>query len=171
MYSIVLMTAMTTGGPMAPAFGDGVSVNHYHSCPANTIILRSYRYWGDLYRFHKYGGSGGPVYSGPPPIVAAPIPPKAETPKVSGRIIIEVPTDAKVYFDDRLMKSTSEERVYRTPKLDQGDTYFYDVRVVVARDGQVLEDTQRVVVKAGETQRVGFPALDRKIAQVVMKSR
>ncbi len=76
------------------------------------------------------------------------------------RMIVQVPPDAKLYLDDRLMKSNSAKRVFATPTLARGEQYFYDVRAEVTRDGKTNIATKRVFVRAGDEVTVNFPDLE-----------
>jgi uncharacterized protein (TIGR03000 family) len=59
------------------------------------------------------------------------------------QIIIEVPADAQLYADGQLTTTTSGRRVFNTPPLEDGQTYFYDLRAQVVRDGNKREDTKQ----------------------------
>jgi uncharacterized protein (TIGR03000 family) len=76
----------------------------------------------------------------------------------SGRaqLIVEVPTNAKLYVDDHLMNTTSQRRVFNTPVLQQGQTYYYIVRAEVDRDGMTYGSTQRVIIRPGDIIRTTF---------------
>lgn len=71
-------------------------------------------------------------------------------------LVIEVPVDAKLYIDDQLMKTTSEKRIFNTPKLDKGQTYYYMLRVEVAREGVTHSESRRVLIKAGDDIQQAF---------------
>ncbi len=75
------------------------------------------------------------------------------------RLVVDVPTDAKVYIDGYLMRSNATTRVFSTPELQPGQTYFYDLRAEVTRDGQPISQTQRVVLRPGQTVRAAFSEL------------
>jgi len=100
----------------------------------------------------------------PPATPPAPAPDKpadkSETnrslPATRGRLIVEVPADAKLYIDDQAMRTNAEVRSFQTPDLDQGQAYYYIVRAEMVRDGQPVSETRRVTVKAGEVSRVQF---------------
>jgi uncharacterized protein (TIGR03000 family) len=82
----------------------------------------------------------------------APYPRKDEGKEQQSRakIVIEVPEDAKLFIDDQLMKTTSTQRAFATPMLDEGQAYYYIVRAEVIREGKTYEQTRRVIVRAGE---------------------
>ena len=71
-------------------------------------------------------------------------------------MIVEVPADAKLYIDDTAMRTPSEHRTYQTPDLEPGQTYYYEVRVEVQRDGKPISETRRVLVRAGQEVHADF---------------
>jgi uncharacterized protein (TIGR03000 family) len=81
-----------------------------------------------------------------------------------GKLIIDVPEDAKLYIDDQLMKTSSGKRTFNTPALERGQTYYYIVRAEVVMDGQSYSETKRVLVRAGDQIQAGFPELESKLA-------
>jgi uncharacterized protein (TIGR03000 family) len=72
------------------------------------------------------------------------------------KLLVEVPADAKLYIDDQLMKSTTAQRTFNTPMLDEGQSYYYILRAEVVREGKTYQDTKRVIVRAGEQVRTTF---------------
>ncbi|MBI1916310.1 MAG: TIGR03000 domain-containing protein [Planctomycetes bacterium] len=72
------------------------------------------------------------------------------------KLVVEVPADAKLFIDDQLMKSAAATRVFNTPTLEKGQTYYYELKVEVARDGVTRSETRKVLVRAGERARAVF---------------
>jgi uncharacterized protein (TIGR03000 family) len=106
-----------------------------------------------------------PAMPGAPGAAPEKVPaPKPEEKKVSAanaaKLIIDLPADAKLFVDDQLMKTTSAHRVFNTPTLESGQTYFYILRAEVVRDGKSQSESKRVIVRAGEEIRAAFPELD-----------
>ena len=62
---------------------------------------------------------------------------------------VEVPADAKLYIDDRLMKTSAAKRTFNTPTLEEGQLYYYILRAELTRDGQTYSETKRVIVRSG----------------------
>jgi uncharacterized protein (TIGR03000 family) len=77
----------------------------------------------------------------------------------AAQVTIHVPADAKLFIDDVVCPLTSDTRSFTTPKLKQGQKYFYDVKAEVLRDGETVAETQRVVLEAGKEVSVTFPRL------------
>ena len=103
-------------------------------------------------------------------------PKKDSQPKEStddqAKLIIELPAEAKLFIDNKLMQSTSSRRVFATPTLEPGRKYYYELRAEVIRDGQPLSDTKRVIFQAGDEIRESFAKLGATAAKdkVVTKS-
>jgi uncharacterized protein (TIGR03000 family) len=75
------------------------------------------------------------------------------------RLIVELPADAKLYIDERPMKTTSGRRTFHTPALQSGQTYYYMLRAEVVRDGKPVSEERRVILRPGEVVREDFKAL------------
>lgn len=96
-----------------------------------------------------------------PAIPAEPVlpKPKEKEPEKDGssaRLTFDLPPGAALYVDGQLIKGASTRRQFSTPKLQAGQAYYYDVRVEVVRDGKVIADEKRVVVRAGEAVAATF---------------
>jgi uncharacterized protein (TIGR03000 family) len=63
---------------------------------------------------------------------------------------INVPADAKVYLENKLMTVTGTDRHFVTPELPKGSTFVYTVKVEVERDGQTLTKTTEAKIAAGQ---------------------
>jgi uncharacterized protein (TIGR03000 family) len=120
-----------------------------------------------------YGCAGGyaPAYgvvpTGPPveavPAEKLPVNPKKKTTSAEAeraQLVVELPTDAKLYVDGSAVKSTAAKRTFSTPPLEPGQAYYYMLRAEVVRDGQTIAETARVIVRAGEVARASFPNLE-----------
>ena len=97
-------------------------------------------------------------------------PEKPDKDEVSARakLVVEVPADAKLYIDDQPMKTTAEKREFRTPLLKKGETYYYEVRAEVVRDGKPISETKKVLIRAGEEATANFKDMGNSLA---VKSR
>jgi uncharacterized protein (TIGR03000 family) len=76
------------------------------------------------------------------------------------KVTVTLPADASLYVDDQLMKTTSASRVFRTPTLDPGTTYYYVLRAEVVRDGQKQSTSKQIIVRAGDDVRASFGELE-----------
>jgi uncharacterized protein (TIGR03000 family) len=120
-----------------------------------------------------HGCTGMPAYAPAPTQIGPPgappggmrpeqVPaPKKEEGKESAalnqaRLIVELPADAKLYVDDRLTNANSERRVFNSPSLQEGQTYYYILRAEVVRDGKTLSATKRVLLHARDVVQASF---------------
>jgi uncharacterized protein (TIGR03000 family) len=122
-----------------------------------------------------YGCCGGGGYAAPammaPAVPKAP-PAKKEMPEEKGEtssqalIVVSLPADAKLTVDGAATSSTSAQRSFVSPPLEQGKEYVYTLKATVVRDGQTLESSKRVSVRPGAESRV---QIDFNGAQVVSR--
>jgi uncharacterized protein (TIGR03000 family) len=87
-----------------------------------------------------------PIPAGPAPVIST----------LPAEIVVRVPSDAKVFVEDRSTKLTGAERYFETAELQPGKTYTYEIRADLNRDGKVVSQTKRVAVRAGEKVAVTF---------------
>ncbi len=78
------------------------------------------------------------------------------------RMILDVPEDARVYVNGTLTKTASNRRVYYSPRLEAGQSYFYEVRIEVEREGKTYTENKRVIVKAGDDHKESFADLGKR---------
>jgi uncharacterized protein (TIGR03000 family) len=71
-------------------------------------------------------------------------------------IWLRVPSDAEVWVDGFKTKQTGESRYFFSPPLSPGKKYAYQMRIRWTKDGKPTEETQRLLVQAGETIRRDF---------------
>jgi uncharacterized protein (TIGR03000 family) len=64
--------------------------------------------------------------------------------------------NAEVLFDGQKTTLKGSRRVYPTPNLAPGRTYWYRVRASWMQDGQPVHQERTVFVKAGGTTVVNF---------------
>ena len=70
------------------------------------------------------------------------------------RVVVKVPTEAKVYLQDQPMSLSGNVRKFVSPQLSKGREYEYTVRVELAKNGNTLSKTDKVRVKAGQNVEV-----------------
>ena len=68
----------------------------------------------------------------------------------AARLVVNVPSDAKVYLQDQLMTISGPVRRYVSPRLTPGTEYVYQIRVEVERDGRTLSKTTTAKVRSGQ---------------------
>jgi uncharacterized protein (TIGR03000 family) len=76
------------------------------------------------------------------------------------KVIVKVPADAKLFFNDHLTRQTGEIREFTTPALEPGKPFTYEIRLEVVRQGQARSRMERVTVRAGETTRVDLGRME-----------
>jgi uncharacterized protein (TIGR03000 family) len=140
--------------------------------------------WGGYAGVGGYGGGmtyPGTIYGGgmvpggaasgattTPPGEPLPYPPEGskskskEESRLSNRakLVVELPPGAKLFIDDKPMKSSSGVRSFNTPDLEPGQAYYYMVRVETVRDSKPVSETRRVIVRAGQVARADFKDLE-----------
>ena len=67
-----------------------------------------------------------------------------------------VPADAEVWFDGTKTSETGTTRDYVSPMLTPGRDYSYEIRVRWIENGQPVEQTRKVSVRAGAVTTVDF---------------
>ena len=190
MYSVVLMAALTTSAETPDCWFrnkgyKGGYASPYGACYGNCYggyaagVYGGYNCYGCSGCYGCYGCYGcagcygctgyGPmiVPSNPMPPVKdeqLPLPMKDKPDEVvaptKARLIVDLPADARLYIDDQPMKATSAQRTFNTPALERGQTYYYILKAEVVRDGQMVTQTRRVVLRPGEVVRANFGDMD-----------
>ena len=74
-------------------------------------------------------------------------------------IVLQVPADARIFIDGQEMTSKATRRVYQTPILEPGETYYYDVRAEVVRNGKTITENRRVILNPGQRIAANFDDL------------
>jgi uncharacterized protein (TIGR03000 family) len=75
-----------------------------------------------------------------------------------GRVRIRVPEGARLWVDGQATKQTGSQREFETPPLQPGSTYQYSIKAQWSKDGQTVERTLPVRVRANRTTAVDFTA-------------
>lgn len=104
--------------------------------------------FGGMGGFGGFGGFGG--YAAP----MAYWPPPVQIPTNTAKVYVTLPADAQLTIDGAPTVSTSEARVFESPSLTPGKTYYYVLKATVVRDGKTEAVTKEVTVRAGEDARV-----------------
>jgi uncharacterized protein (TIGR03000 family) len=75
------------------------------------------------------------------------------------RLTIKAPIDMRISVDGQQTARDAAEMTFRTPALEQGKNYFYQVKAEVVREGKTVTETKRVLVRAGQQAVVDFSPL------------
>lgn len=77
-----------------------------------------------------------------------------QAPTNTAKLYVTLPADAKLTIDGMPTVSSSETRVFESPSLTPGKTFYYVLKASVVRDGKTETVTKKVNVRAGEDTRV-----------------
>lgn len=122
------------------ASSGGSSGGTYYSVP-----VRSYGSTGS-----SHGSSGGSMSYSAPMMLSK----KLET--GDAILAVSVPEDAKIYVNDKLTKTPGTSRQFVSRNLQDGETYTYEVRAEVVREGQVVAQTKVIDLTAGIEKAIAF---------------
>jgi uncharacterized protein (TIGR03000 family) len=75
------------------------------------------------------------------------------------RVTVHLPADARLFIDDTDCPLTSDTRVFETPPLEPGRSFYYTLKAEVTRDGKPRVASQQVIVEAGKQVTVEFKNL------------
>lgn len=104
---------------------------------------------------------GSPLSSGPPYPVAT----SATQDDPRAHITVNVPADARVWFDNTRMTSTGPAREYISPPVTPGHRYSYNLKVSWNENGHAVTQTQTVEVTAGGHVAATFPGWPKTAGQ------
>lgn len=74
----------------------------------------------------------------------------------TARVKVRVPADAELTFDGQSTSQTGAERTFRSPPLEPGQDYVYEVHARWDADGRPVDQTRKVTVHAGDHVVVSF---------------
>jgi uncharacterized protein (TIGR03000 family) len=183
MYSVVLMAALTAGSTTSDWHRCGACGSH-GGCGAGYSGFYGGGYegcgcWGGYSNWSYcnmpppnplvmdgYGVAGGAAAPGTSNGQEEPEKPKKNKTGVKetmepmrAKLLIELPANAKLFIDDKPVKTALGVQLLDTPALQPDTVYFYIVRVEMMRDGQPLSETRRILVRAGQVARTEFKEL------------
>jgi len=96
------------------------------------------------------------------PLPPPPLPKKTTEEQARARVIVDMPADATLYVDGQLMALPSgARRIFQTPQLIAGQSYYYELKAEVIRDGRTVSAQQRLVLRPGDVATANFAELGR----------
>lgn len=169
---------------------------HGHGFGGPSCYVNTYGHWhgacfgcngcaGSLWQYGSTGGFHAPVHGTILKTEPGTTDPKEEKPKMPpatmkqkesarfvaksnrARLIVKLPSDAIFYMDGRRMKSRGSRRTFRTPELDHGQLYYYELKVEWKTNGKLLTRSKRVEIQAGEELTVSFSTLKKEAVGTV----
>ena len=92
------------------------------------------------------------------PEAAAPEKPttRLQLPTDAALMVLTVPSDAAVFVNGSATTATGALRHYVSRGLEAGKQYEFQVRIVVDRNGSLVEDTKLVSLSAGDRAAISF---------------
>ena len=73
-----------------------------------------------------------------------------------GTVVVNIPSDAKLFVEGRAMKVTNGERSFVTPPLPTDREAVYSFKIEFTRDGETITQSKKVNIRAGATTKVEF---------------
>jgi uncharacterized protein (TIGR03000 family) len=80
----------------------------------------------------------------------------AATTSQPARLVVTLPADATLTVNDQPTTQRTGRRVFTSPPLESGRTYYYTLKAQVVRDGQTMTTTRDVTVRAGRETDVNL---------------
>jgi len=68
--------------------------------------------------------------------------------------VVNLPADARLIVNGSTTRSTTARRVFVSPPLEPGGTYYYTLRAEITRGGETLATTRQVSVRPGQQTEV-----------------
>lgn len=140
------------------SYGSYASVSYggYGSCGSSG----GYGSYGSSGSSGSYGGAtySAPVESGCEGCTESTTTDPALQTTSSAVIEVTVPSDAKVFVNDKETTSTGNSRSYVSNNLQAGQTYLYKFRVEFVQDGQAFVKNESVKLSAGDRVALSFGA-------------
>jgi uncharacterized protein (TIGR03000 family) len=93
------------------------------------------------------------------------LPTPVQAPANTAKLYVNLPADAKLTINGTSTVSTSKSRVFESPSLTPGKTFYYVLKATVVRDGKTESVTKEVIVRAGEDTRVKIEIPETTAAQ------
>jgi uncharacterized protein (TIGR03000 family) len=84
--------------------------------------------------------------------------PPGTTGDMRALVDVMVPADAQVWFDGESTSQRGTDRLFRSPPLESGQNYSYEVKASWTESGKQVEQTRKVRVRPGERVQVNFLA-------------
>jgi uncharacterized protein (TIGR03000 family) len=88
-----------------------------------------------------------------------------QAPNNTAKIYVTLPADAKLTIDGMPTVSTSTSRVFVSPRLTRGKTFYYVLKATVVRGGKTETVAKKVTVRAGEDTRVKIDIPEAAVAK------
>ncbi len=136
----------------------------YGRYPSYDLYAPTYNYYSVAPDTYYYGSDLG-TYA--PPAVAVPpadvqpgfvVPGTTTAPAATNSVMVtvDVPADARVWFNGTPTRQTGSERNFVSPPVEPGKTYTYTIRAQWNQDGKDVMQERSIDVQAGSHPVVNF---------------
>jgi uncharacterized protein (TIGR03000 family) len=82
------------------------------------------------------------------------MPPAPLDPGSQASVTIQIPEGGTLSVQGKTVAMESNSKTFQTPTLDRAQTYAYEMKVSVNKDGKEFMASKRVLIRAGETVTV-----------------
>ena len=83
----------------------------------------------------------------------------AALPDDKARVVVSLPADARLWVDNVECPLPGAVRSFDTPNLDPQQRYTYTLRMIVERDGRMVQDSRQVALTPGQQIEVDFSSV------------
>jgi uncharacterized protein (TIGR03000 family) len=97
--------------------------------------------------------------------------PTTESADTAAHVTVELPADARLWFNDFRTAATGPVREFHTPPLTAGTPYYYDVRASWNENGREVTQTQHLKVTPGARLHIDFPLAPKTSARASAAER
>jgi uncharacterized protein (TIGR03000 family) len=98
--------------------------------------------------------SDGPTYYTPDTGSPPPVPIPSPTGMQIARVLVRVPSDAHLWFEGAETRQSGADRTFKSPPLEPGRAYLYDVKARWWEDGKPVQRTRTITVLAGQVTKL-----------------
>lgn len=139
-----------------PTYFGGPNYREYYNYGGGYGMLIAYprSIYNSAY-IDAYGQYRPHLWALPRPFPKPPPPPPTVDPLA--HFLVQVPGDAEVWLEGVKMHQTGPDRRFASPPLEPGIRYGYTVRARWLQDGQMMDQTQVLTVRAGAWVSIHFP--------------
>jgi uncharacterized protein (TIGR03000 family) len=154
-YSPYYRTYGYTGGNPGSFYGYNLG---YQTYPAyNTLQSSLY------YPTPSYSTAPATYYQSAQPVVVPYVEP-VQNIRQYALIKVMVPTsEAQVWFGNTLMTQQGMDRLFHSPELAADKQFSYSIKARWMQDGQPVEQTRQISVRAGQTSTADFRSISSEI--------
>ncbi|MFO0845613.1 MAG: TIGR03000 domain-containing protein [Gemmataceae bacterium] len=76
--------------------------------------------------------------------------------QVRARLLFVLPRGGALFVDGHRIEGADVRKSFRTPPLEKGEQYYYELRVEVVRDGRKYVESRKITLAAGDEVKTDF---------------